>query len=40
MVNNNVDADNSISKNPIGYDPIRLADLASRAIGTRSVSEL
>lgn len=39
MVNNNVDADNSISKNPIGYDPIRLADLASRAIGTRSVSE-
>lgn len=39
MVNNNMDADNGINKNSIEYDRVRLADLARRAIGTRSVAE-
>ena len=39
MVNSNLDVDNSINKNLIKYDPVKLADLARRVIGTRSVAE-
>lgn len=39
MVNSNLDADNGINKNTTEYDSVRLADLARRAIGTRSVAE-
>lgn len=39
MVNSNLDADKSIIKDSIEYDPNKLAELARRAIGTRSVAE-
>lgn len=39
MVNNIFDADKSINKNSKEYDSKKLADLARRAIGTRSIAE-